>query len=247
MLRHALLALAFAAAADGPAGAPSADEVIARSVAARGGLARIRAVRSVRMTGRIAMGEVEAPITVEIRRPSSFRSEMLLEGRPVVQAYDGHQAWTISPMGGGRAEALPTEAARQMEQQADLEGALVDYAAKGSQVELVGKEQVDGAEAWRIRLTHRGGDVEFYLVDARSFLPVRVEATRHFARGTLEGETTIGDYRDSGGWKWPHTIVNAAKGLPQAQKITFQTIEVDPELDDARFRMPGTRTPAPAR
>jgi outer membrane lipoprotein-sorting protein len=144
-------------------------------------------------------------------------------------------------MGSGQPEALPAEAARQMAQQADIEGALVDYKAKGHRAELVGKEKVDGADAWRVRLTLAGGDDESYLIDAKSFLPVRVEATRRFGQRQIDGETRLRDYKDSGGWKWPHTIVNTAKGGPGEQTISFETIEVNPTIEDARFRMPGTR------
>lgn len=247
MLRHTLLALGATTALVIPAAAQTADEIIARSIEARGGLAAIRAVQSVRMTGKMAMGEMQMPMTVEMMRPSSFRAEMSFQGRPVVQAFDGQQAWTVPPMGDGRPQALPAEAARQMAQQADIDGALVDYQAKGNQVELVGKEKVDGADAWRVKLTHKGGDVEHYLIDAKSGLPVRVEAVRRFGERQMEGETALGDYKDAGGWKWPHTIVNSAKGGAEKQTLSFDTIEVNPALENARFRMPAGTPSTPPR
>ena len=241
MLRKAVLRLAAAAALAVPAGAQTADEVIARSIEARGGVAKIKAIQSLRMTGKMTMGPIEMPMTVEIKRPSSFRAEMSFQGQPVVQAFDGQQAWTISPTGNGRPEALPAEAARQMEQQADIEGALVDYKAKGHQAELVGRDKLDGADAYRIKLTHKDGDVEHYLIDAKSWLPVRVEATRRLGENQIEGETTIGDYVEAGGWKWPHSIVNAAKGRPEKQTLVFDTVEVNPVLNDSRFRLPAAK------
>ena len=68
---------------------------------------------------------------------------MSFQGRPVVQAFDGQQAWAVPPMGDGQpAGAARPRRRRQMAQQADFEGALVDYQAKGHQVELVGTEKV---------------------------------------------------------------------------------------------------------
>ena len=249
MLRKALFGLialaAFAAAA--PASAQTADEVIARSIEARGGLASIKAVESVRMTGTMSMGPMEMPMVVEMKRPARFRAQMTFQGSPVVQGFDGQQAWTIAPTGGGRAEALPAEAARQMAQQADLEGALVDYKAKGHQAELVGKEQVEGRDAYRVKLTLKSGDVEFYLIDAKSWLPVRVEAVRQLGPNRIEGETKLGDYREVAGWKWPHTIENGAKGRPEKQTLSFTRIEVNAAIDDARFQMPAAKASDPPR
>lgn len=247
MPRHALVVLATAAilpAATGasPAGTPTADDVIARSIAARGGLAAIQAVRSVRMTGSMTMGPMSIPMTVEIERPDRLRVEMRLQGRLLVQAFDGRQAWTVPPSGQG-AEALPEEAARPMAQQADFEGPLVGYRAKGNRVELVGREKVGDADAWRIKLTRASGEIEYYLIDAASWLPVRVESRRQLGDDEVEGDTTLGDYRAAGGWLWPCSIVNAVKGRPEKQSISFDRIDVNPVLDASRFRMPPARRP----
>ena len=247
MLRRSVILVAAAAAFAAGAGAQTVDEVLARSVEARGGLAAITAVQSLRMTGRMTMGEMDMPMAVEMKRPACFRAEMTLQGRPVVQAFDGREAWTIPPMGSGTPQALPAEAARQMAQQADIEGPLVDYKAKGSQAVLVGREKLGGAEVWRVKLTRRDGDVEQYLIDAKSWLPIRVEASRRFNGREMKGVTTLGDYRESGGWKWPRTIVNSAPEGPGEQRLSFDTIEVNPVIDDARFRMPSAKGSAPPR
>jgi hypothetical protein len=90
-------------------------------------------------------------------------------------------------------------------------------------------------------VTKKNGDVEYHFLDAQSYLPVRVEANR-LVRGTeIEGESTIGDYRDSGGVLWPYSIQNAAKGRPERQTITVEKVEVNPTIDDARFKMPAAK------
>lgn len=246
MLRKVLLGL-VAAALTPPLAAQTVDEVIARSIEARGGLASIKAVQSVRMTATISMGPMEMPMVIELKRPARFRVEMTFQGSQAVQAFDGQRAWAIAPMGGGRPEALPAEAARQMAQQADVEGALIDYKAKGHQAELVGKEQVDGKDAYRVKLTLKGGDVESYLIDASSWLPVRVEAARQLGPNKVEGETALRDYRVVAGWKWPHTIENGARGRPEKQRLSFAKIEVNVPIDEARFQMPAEKPSDPPR
>jgi hypothetical protein len=226
----------------GPATAQTVDEVIARSLEARGGLEKLKAVQSIRMSGRLSAGERKATMVIEVRRPSLIRIETVADGVRAVQAYDGKTAWGIPPMGTGRAEVLPAEAARALSDEFDIDGPLVDYRAKGHKVELVGKARIGGREAWEIRVTRRAGGVERHFLDASSGLPVRVETKRVVRGAEVEGESEIGDYREAGGLLWPFSIRSGARGRSERQTLTVETIEVNPALDDARFRMPGPRS-----
>ncbi len=248
MLRKALPGLLLAAVLAAPTAAQTVDEVIAKSLEARGGLDKLKAIQAIRMTGKMSMGPMELPMVIEMKRPASFRADITVQGTLAVQAYDGTTAWGISPMGTGQAEALPAEAAREMADQADMDGPLVDYKAKGHQVELLGKEKVEGSDAYKLKVTKKDGDVEYYFLDAESYLPVRVEAKRTVRGTEIEGESTIGDYKEAGGFLWPYSIQNAAKGRPEKHNLTVEKIEVNPALDDARFRMPAAKpTEAPKK
>ena len=245
MLCQALRGLVAGALLAAPAAAQTADELIAKSLEARGGLDKLKAIHSIRMTGKMSvvtpMGPMELPMVIELKRPASFRADVTVQGTAAVQAYDGKTAWGISPQGTGQAEPMPAEAAKEMADQADLDGALVDYKAKGHQVELVGKEKVEGSEAYKLKVTKKDGDVEYYFLDADSCLPIRVEAKRTIRGTEIEGESTIGDYKEAGGFLWPYSIQNGAKGRPEKQNLTVEKIEVNPTIDDARFRMPAAK------
>jgi outer membrane lipoprotein-sorting protein len=233
MLASLILALLAA-----PVAAQTADEVIARSLEARGGLERLKAIRSVRMTGRVSAGDRQMKTVVEAKRPALIRVETLVDGARAVQAFDGTTAWGIPPMGTGRPQTLPAEAARAMAADFDIDGPLVDYRAKGHRVELVGTARVGGREAYEIKVVRKTGGVERHFLDASSGLPVRVE-TRRVVRGAeIEGESEISDYREAGGLRWPFSIRSGARGRSERQTLTVETIEINPALDDARFRMP---------
>jgi hypothetical protein len=242
MSRKTLPAVLAAAVLASPAAAQTADQVIARSFEARGGLDKLRAVHTIRMTGRMSVGPEDLAMVVEMKRPDEIRLDTSGRGRAAVQAYDGRTAWGILPTGTGRAEVLPSELAKAIAEQADLDGPLVDYAAKGSRVELVGTEgKVDGRRAFKLKVTRKDGTVAYYFLDVRSYLPIRVEATRTVRGRPLEAEGTMGDYREAGGFLWPHRIENGASGMPDKQVITIEKIEVNPPIDDSRFKMPGTK------
>ena len=250
MLRKALLGLVASAVLTAPASAQTVDELVAELAAARGGLDKLHAVRSVRMLGHFVGPQgAEAPVTIERKRPHSTRMELTIQGTTSVQAFDGEQAWGTLPMGDprlapnlplrmGPPEPLPPEMAKDLENQADIEGPLVDYKAKGHQVELVGKERLDEADVWRLRVTLRSGDVIQVLLDSASHLEVGYETKRTIRGNTIEIESRLGDYKETGGVLWPRTISAGPKGRPERQTLRFDKIEVNPELDDARFKLP---------
>jgi hypothetical protein len=239
MVRNALAGLAAVLALCGPARAQTVDEIIARSFEARGGLDKVKAIRSLRMTGRATVAPgTEAPVTIEIKRPSSLRLEFAFEDAHAVQAYDGRRAWGIAP-GETQPRSLPAEAAKTMAQQTDLEGPLADYAAKGHQVELVGREKVDGGDAWKLRVTRKDGDVEYHYIDVKSYLPVRVSVERTVRGTKIQSETKLGDYRKIGsGYLWPFLLESGAAGRSERQRMQLKNVEVDPAIDDSRFAMP---------
>jgi hypothetical protein len=165
--------------------------------------------------------------------------EFTFQGMTGVQAYDGKKAWMSMPfMGKKDPEAMPPEEAKSVAEQADFDGPLMDYKEKGNTVELVGKEQVEGADAYKLKVTLKSGDVRYYFLDAETFLDIKVEAKRMIRGTEVEGESYIGDYKDVGGMMVAHSIENGAKGSPQRQKIVIEKIEVNPAVSDSLFAMP---------
>lgn len=244
MLRRTLAGLVAGAVLAAPALAQTVDELIAKANEARGGLDKLKAVQSLRMKGKMTMGPgIEAPVTVEMKRPRNARMEFTIQGMTGVQAYDGQQAWGISPMGSRQPEPMPAEMAKDLDNQSDIDGPLVDTQAKGHKVELVGKEKVEGSDAWKLKVTLKSGDVQHIYLDADSFLEIRTEQKRTIRGTEVELETSYGDYKEAGGLLWPHSIQSAAKGRPEKQVLSFDSIEINPALEDARFKMPA---PAPA-
>jgi outer membrane lipoprotein-sorting protein len=235
-----MVACALFAVVAVPAAAQTADDIIAKSFAAQGGIEKLKAMTAVRMTGRMVVGPgMEAPIVLEIKRPKSMRVDIFIQGMTIVQAFDGADAWMLNPMGGGStAELLPSDMKKMVEEQADLDGPLMDYKAKGHTVELLGKETAEGTECFKLRVTEKDGDVTVFYLDTETYLAVRQEARRTMGGVEVDNETIIGDWKDVGGMLFPHAIDSGQKGAPQRQKMTIEKIEINVPIDDARFKMP---------
>lgn len=239
----ALLAGLVAAAA----GAQTVDEIIAKNLDARGGKDKIKAVKSLRMAGKIVMGQgMEAPFTLELARPNKMRNEFTFQGMTGIQAFDGKTGWTVMPfMGKKEPEAVSGDDVKNLEDQADFDGALVDYKDKGHQVELLGKEILEGTPVYKIKVTKKNGDVESHYLDAEQYLEIRVDGKSKVRGQEVEAETTLGDYKEVGGLIFPFSIQSKQKGAPGGVSITFDKIEVNPDLPASRFEMPPAEKPAP--
>jgi outer membrane lipoprotein-sorting protein len=239
-MRKVLLASLMTLVIVVPAAAQTADEVIGKTIQAMGGLEKIKAVKSARMTGKMSLGQgIEAPVVIEVKRPKSMRLDITVQGMIGSQAYDGARGWTLMPFSGSKTpqEMAPDEV-KLAEEQADLDGPLVDYKQKGNTVELLGKEKVEGADAYKLKVTLKNGDVRTMYIDAEHFLPIKEEAKRTIRGTETESDTIIGDYKEVEGIMYPHSIDAGQKGSPQRQKITVEKIELNVPIDDARFKMP---------
>jgi outer membrane lipoprotein-sorting protein len=240
MFRKMMSVVALAVLMAAPAAAQTVDDILAKNADAKGGVAKMKAVKTMRATGKVTIGPgMEAPIILEQKRPKMVRVEVTVQGLTIVQSYDGASGWMLNPMSGRKdPEPMPSEMVKNIEEQADMDGPLIDYKDKGNKVELLGKEKAEGADCYKVKVTLKSGDTRTYFIDAENFLEVKVEA-KTTVRGTeTEGDTIIGDWKEVAGMMMPFSIDSGQKGAPARQKITLEKIEVNPALDDARFKMP---------
>jgi len=216
------------------------DEIIAKNVQARGGMEKLKAAKTVRMSGKISIGPgLEAPAVLEQRRPNSVRIEFTVQGMTAVMAYDGKSGWMLMPFGGKKdPEPMGEDDLREAQEQSDIDGEFVDYKEKGNKVEYVGKEPVEGTDAYKLKVTLKTGTVNYFYLDADSYLVIKEESKRTVRGVERESETTFGDYKKVEGLIFPHSIEAGAKGQSQKQKITIEKIEINPVIDESRFKMP---------
>jgi outer membrane lipoprotein-sorting protein len=245
MIRSLLFAVLFAiplfcaAASAQTSSAPTVDEVINKHIAARGGLDKMKAISTVRMSGTATIGPgIQAPVVLQLKRPGEVRMEITVQGKALVQATDGKTAWTISPFeGSSDPQTVSAEDAKDLDEQADFDGPLVDYKAKGHSVELIGKEDFEGSPVYKVKLTLKGGDVQYIYIDADSFLELK-ETTKRTQQGKeIELESYPSNYKAIGGVLFPHAIETKANGQPAFQ-VTLDKIEVNTPIEDTAFKMP---------
>ena len=242
------LGLALLCVVPGAASAQTADEILAKVIAARGGLAKIRAVRSERVSGQITFGEVSGPFVVELERPLKMHMQFTIQTMTMVRVYDGKSAgWANNPFAGKmNPDPMTEDELKNISEESDFDGPLVNAKAKGNQVELVGKDKFNDKDVWRVKLTTKNGDVRFYLFDAESFLLLKWEGKRKVEGQEVPVESYFSDYREVGGLKFYFAIDSGRSAEDLNQKIRVEKIELNPQFNEAEFEKPAPPAPPAA-
>jgi hypothetical protein len=230
------LALSVLLALSAAAGPPkmTADELVAKNIEARGGAAKLRAITSLHTVGKVRVGGgSEAKTESWVVAPDKYRSEFSLQGMTAVQAWDGQQAWSISPFGGRKdPQKLSADDAKPLVEAADIVGPLFDWKAKGSKLESLGTEDIDGTDAYKLRVTQKNGDSVVVFLDPDSFLEIRL-VNHRIVRGQEQVQTTdLGEYEQVDGVYLPFEV-----GRNQIDKV-----ELNVKVDQS-FSFPATVKP----
>jgi hypothetical protein len=229
----------------GVCNAVTADELVAKYIEARGGIEKMKAIQTLRLTGKLQLnGEFTAEFALvrQIRRPNQVRTDATLQGLTTVRAWDGQEGWGISPLFGRKdPERLSLDESKELIDIADIDGPLVDSASKGNGIEYLGTEDVDGTEAHKLRVTSKGGDVQYLYLDPDYYLVIRVLYQRTIRGALVEVETDLGNYEKVNGVYFPFSIDAGPKGEAKTRKITIDKAEANIPLQDALFRFPAER------
>jgi len=251
----------------------SAPQIVEKNVAARGGLQAWRAVQTLSLQGKMGAGgnrraalavagpnqkevslpqrpaeEVQLPFVMELKRPRKMRLELQVKGQTAVQVYDGTKGWKLRPYL-NRHEVEPYTAAelKTASNQGELDGPLMDYAAKGSHVELAGTEKVEGRNTYKLKVTEKTGHTLHVWIDAETFLETKIEGQPRILDGTSHPvEVYYRDYRTVEGRKIPFLLETRvlpvgrnALGLRDTpvppEKVIIEKVVVNPKLDEKLF------------
>ncbi|SFM96580.1 hypothetical protein [Dokdonella immobilis] len=246
-LKCSLLLFALASVS---AHALTVDELVARNAEARGGLDRIEAIKSIRFEGSLrftgGFGSIDLTMMQVKKAPEMVRSEVSVQGLTQIQAWDGTEGWQISPFQGRKdPERMTEDDARGLADDASISGALINYKAKGSQVEYLGTEDVDGTEAHKLKVTLKNGDIETVYLDPDHFIEIRIVGQRKVRGTETEDVTDFGDYEKVAGVYFPFSILSYSKGGGGQQQITIEKAEANVDVDDALFAFPTSTGGAP--
>jgi hypothetical protein len=184
--------------------------------------------------------QVQLPFALEIKRPYMSRLEIEFAGKTALQVYDGTSGWKVRPfLNRNEVEAFTADEAAAQASQPGFEGPLIDYAAKGTTVELAGVEPVEGRNAYNLKVTTKSGQVQHVWIDAQTFLDVKVEGAPRRMDGRMRTVWVYQrDFRSVQGLVIPFVLETAVDGYRETHKMIIDKAALNPKLDDARFTKP---------
>jgi hypothetical protein len=208
----------------------SIDDVVARAIAARGGIKKLKALNSQRLTGTISLaGGSSGPFVVEMKRPSMMRESVTLGAKSMTRTTNGEVGWVVGSLRDVlEPQQVNAQELRNLAGSADFEGPLVNYKEKGNRIELAGKEKIGKRPAYKLVIYMKNGENRIDFIDCKSYLEVKWQ-------GLIGGdlfESYFKDYRPAKGLMYAFEIDSGK------QKIVLQNVEVNPKLDSARFEKP---------
>lgn len=236
------------AAGQNAAAGPSTDEIVSKVLAARGGLEKVKAVQSQRISGTIYFSsELYGPFVAEFKRPGKMHNEVTIHDKTVVRTINGKGAgWVVNPFAGKDApEAMSDDEIKDARNESDFDGPLVDSKAKGVSIEYSGTEKVDGKDAYVLKVTHKDGTVSNYAFDTKTYLLLRWSGADNVNGEAVTRETLFHDYREVSGLKFAFELVSDSPGTDITQRIVVEKIEVDPQIEESHFDKPAAAAAEP--
>ena len=183
--------------------------------------------------------QVQLPFVMEMKRPGKSRIEVEFAGKTAVQVFDGTNGWKVRPFLNRKEVEVFTADELKSEQGKDLDGPLVDYAAKGTTVEVEGIEPVEGHDAYKLKLTTKSGAVQHVWIDKQSFLDVKVEGSPRRMDGKMRTVWVYQrEFRSVQGVLIPFLLETAVDGYHETHKMIIEKAVVNPKLDDNLFAKP---------
>ena len=234
---------------------PTVDELLARNLESRGGAEKLKAISTRKVTGTVtvqvafppgatqqaegAPKTMDMPIEVWAKRPNLMKQEMRMQDQRIVTAFDGQQAWAIIPGVGSSPQLVQGVQADLIRDQAQFDGPLAYARQRGDKIDVVGKEEVEGATAWKLAITHEDKTTTMYL-DEKTALERKVSAPVNQGGTELLFESVISDYQAVDGIMVPRRVQTRVAGQTQAT-VNIDSVEFNVAIDDAEFKMPTSK------
>ncbi|MDG2194247.1 MAG: outer membrane lipoprotein-sorting protein [Polaribacter sp.] len=228
--------------------AQTVDEILSTYFENIGGEENFRKIKGVKMTAKVNQQGMEIPLEIIQMSNGKQMTVINFQGKEIKQGvFDGETLWSHNFMT-MKAEKSDAEATANMKLEAnDFPDPFLDYKKKGYAVELLGKETIDGAETFKVKLTKKPvtidgkkeDNVSFYFFDMENYVPIAMQSEIKSGPGKgMISMVTMSDYQEVEGMYFPFSMTQGVKGQPGGQPITITKIELNPDVKDGLFTFP---------
>jgi outer membrane lipoprotein-sorting protein len=221
--------------------AQTVDDIIGANIKSKGGVEKIKATTTVRMTGSVVARDmngrdITGTMTMVAKRPNLMRRDATVNGQKITNAFDGTSLWMA--MGTMPAQELPGTQTAYARQDAEFDSVFLDYKEKGFLIELVGKEKLDGADVFHLKVARKGAPPRDFYLDAVTGLEKKMVVSVQSPDGSpVTSVTEFSDYRTVDGCLVPFVLTQRQNGT-LISTTTLDKIEFNVPVEDSYFKMP---------
>jgi hypothetical protein len=156
--------------------AQTADEIIDKYVSAIGGADKWAKVQSIKVEGQVEVQGLAIPFTMQGVQGKGVRVDAEFQGNKIIDIVTPTNGWGQNPLAGK--ESLSPISAEELKvklDDLDIQDAFVDYKTKGSTVEFLGKDEEDGNEYLKVKLTTKNNNEKTFFFDPKTYLVYKME------------------------------------------------------------------------
>ncbi|MFN5136166.1 MAG: outer membrane lipoprotein-sorting protein [Chitinophagaceae bacterium] len=218
--------------------AQTADEIINKYVEAIGGTESWKKVNSLVQSGTMTVQGMNIDLTISTLNGKGTRQDIVAMGMNNYMIVTPTEGWRFFPIQGQQApEAMTADDIKESQDGLDVTGALVEFKVKGHTADFLGKEDVDGTECFKIKLTQKGGKVETYFIDAKTYLLLKTVSIMKANGQEAEVFTTFSNYQ-----KLPEGIsMPMSMSMPLAPgmnvDLVINKVEINKPIDESIFKV----------
>lgn len=202
----------------------TADEIIDKYVVAIGGKENWKKINSLKMEGNVEVQGLEIPFTMQAVNGKGFRTDGEFQGNYFIDIITPTKGWSQNPMAGkATLQPISDDELKEKLDELDIQGAFIDYKEKGSMVEFLGKDEEDGNEYFKIKLTTKNNNETTYFFDTKTYLVYKQESITKQQGQEVKVVVKSLDYQTvEGGVKMPFKIDQGQMVLA-AKKFTVNS------------------------
>jgi outer membrane lipoprotein-sorting protein len=220
--------------------AQTADEIVAKHIEAMGGAEKWKALKGLEMKNKFSVQGMDIEMKAVVVSGKSYRSDVSVMGQEIISAVDGETGWMQRPsmMGGtGEPEDMPGAMIKETLRQTNLGGSLLNYKEKGSTLELVGKEKMDGADVYHLKLTEKNGEVTNLFLSATTYYTLKSAGKRNVQGQDVDAEVVFSNFKQIEGLTFPFSM-DTPSPMGGTMTIETESIKLNPTIDPAIFKKP---------
>ena len=217
--------------------AQSPDEIISKHIEAIGGKATLSKVNSIYMEGVASVMGNDLPTSVTILNGKGYKTKTTFNGMDIINCITDTAGWMLNPMqGGDNAVSLPAEMVKVGKSALDARGELYNFREKGYTDSLLGRDNVEGKQAYKIKLSQPGMEI-FYFLDPDSYYILKMEVKLSIGGRDLDNITTYSNYKKTdAGIVLPYS--SAMNTMGYDVQMNYTKIEVNKDIDTKVFMKP---------